>query len=84
MLYIGLFKATKNLKLVSLNKDNYNLDLEEHLVVQGRESLKRLNKLIIDHQVELMIHKIQTQIQIEDSKPFKVRVYVLVEKLLNN
>ena len=84
MLYIGLFKATKNLKLVSLNKDSYNLDLEEHLVVQGRESLKRLNKLIIDHQVELMIHKIQTQIQIEDSKLFKVRVYVLVEKILNN
>ena len=84
MLYIRLFKATKNLKLVSLNKDSYNLDLEEHLVVQGRESLKRLNKLIIDHQVQLMIHRIQTQIQIEDSKPFKVRVYVLVEKILSN
>ena len=84
MLYIRLFKATKNLKLVSLNKDSYNLDLEEHLVVQGRELLKRLNKLIIDHQVQLMIHRIQTQIQIEDSKPFKVRVYVLVEKILSN
>ena len=84
-LYIKLFKATKNLKLVFLTKDSCNLDLEEELVVQSRELLKQLHKLIIDHQLDLMKPKmtLQLPIQIEVSKPFKVKVYVLVEELLN-
>ena len=68
-----------------MTKDSCNLDLEEELVVQSRELLKQLHKLIIDHQLDLMKPKmtLQLPIQIEVSKPFKVKVYVLVEELLN-